>query len=695
MATSKFGTDRISGLDSQTAQHLLDDTQLQRAENVNWDLYGAVKPEAIDLQVFSVATPQGVGVVYVDDAQVRISKAATNNLYLDEVVLSTTWGVADPIRVVQGRGEAIIYDGTNSRVWDGDLLRKLGTLVGTGTYDNDEQDPLIYNNAGIEITTITHSGHIDSNGVISIVDHVVTIRTATAHGMSAGDKVYLTVYYNTSPYPLMEELDSQQWTITAVTSETFSFHYPDATFVISGLTSGTYYTGVFGATGTYKYRVSYTITLPNDKVIESSPTQLMGISNDGTTAVGTSSDVSATDQIKVRMDGIKTTDVTGYVLEDGTKSIGTDYTVGIRLWRTKTDDTTDSYYLLHEFTHAESYNKPDGLSYIDQIADVELGALWTDGLDGAADSHDDPPTAEIVFPFAGRLYVVDGTDPSKVFPSMVDNYNYYGDAWYFPRDTHIIAIGTLDDRALFVGQGRAWVHTNSNGLGAWDDIVLPAYPANQEAIVETPYGLLLATSSGLYHWDGTGCIMLSAAIKDDWSAASVGEWHGAFIGDEAVFANASYTGNKAFSLKMSGVSTATERNITMSAWRVIGGHYDRIVADPFDGVLIAQMTTGFWELYGGATDRTVTIQTKEYGGFRSGQTEKIALDLASGASYAVTMSTGLGYTDTITIANTSSGRRMVYGNFAQLQGEYWSLTMVGTGTIYGWIAGMTQSNARF
>jgi hypothetical protein len=686
MQNKVYGTDRITGLDSQTAPHLLDDGTLQQAQNVNWDLYGATKPEKGDATLFSTADMHGIGVAYVDGDAYRIIKTwggAEGYLFKNETLLTDQWEQnADDIRVVQGRGEAIIYDGTNARVWDGDMVRSLGTLPGL---DNTTYDPSKEYGKVIRVDW-------EYEAIASITQYLSTdlalITTTGTHTFQTGD---IVVFDSMAGSVYLEDKSS---VITVRSNTEFTLDDIELLEIDDYLSfsSGNAWYNSRGEAGTWKYMYTHTITLPNGNVIESAPRKIQEwYTQDEYVTSGYNMQ-----PVFIRVLGVSATDVTDYVLDDGTQSLGTDYTVGVRVYRTKDADTTDSYYLVKEFDHADAYEPALGyIEFYDQVYDDRVGALWTDGLDGAADSHDNPPVARLIVPFAGRMYVVDDANPNQIFPSMLDNYNYYGSAFYFPRDTDIVAMGVLDDRMLVIGQGRAWVHTNTDGIGLWDDIVLPVYPANQEAVVSTPYGLLLATNLGLYHWDGTGCTMLSAPVKDDWQTASVGEWHGAFLGDEAFFTNVDYTGDLAFSLKMTGVSTATERNVTMSVWRRITGHYDGVTADPYNGEFYAQKTTGFYTLYGSASDRTVTIQTKEYGGFRSGQTEKFALDLAPGATYAVTMTTGLGYTDTVTVTNTYDSRRLIYGNFAQLQGEYWSLTMVGTGTIYGWIVGMTQSNARF
>lgn len=677
MATSKFGTDRIAGLDSQTAAHLLGDAQLQRAENVNYDVYGAAQPEAADSLIAATTTPSGIGAAYVKTSDYVIRKMDANSVYADDTVVTSSWGgsIGAPIKVVQGRGEALIYDGVRSRVWDGDVIRKLGVMVGTGPYDDDEENPLIYNGDGVAVRE--GGGTAISN--ITVTDGVVEVTTTVAHSLVEGDKVYIAAVVG------MTEINGAVYETTIVDEDQFTLNNIDGSAWTGYSSGGLVYIGSAGFAGKYKYRVSYTITLPNDRIIESAPTQLYDIAYEASTASGEYSTITATDKVKVRIDGIKTTDVSTYIFDDGTNTIGTDYTVGINVYRTKDLTLADSeaYYLVKQFAHADAYNKPDGVHFYDQTPDLSIVDVWEDGLDGAVNSHDNPPTVRIAVPFANRLYVVDDTNPSRIYPSMGAEYDYYGSGWYYEQDTNVAAMGVLDNRLLVIGHGRAWVHTNGDGIGTWDNVVLPDYPVNQEAVVETPYGVLLATNTGLYLWDGTGATMLSAPVKDDWKTSSAGEWHGAFVGDEAVFSNASDTSGLGYGIKMTGASTATERNVTLSLWRRLSGPYTRLAADSYNGVLLGQTAAGFYALFGAATDRTMTLQGKDHRvGF--GRSVTATLDLGPAASYSATLTSNMGDTSTVTFANAKATRMLVQQAFKQMVGQFFSITLTGTGTVYGW-----------
>jgi ribosomal protein S12 len=679
MAVSKFGTDVIAGLDSQTAPHLLNDAQLQRADNVNYDVYGAAQPESADTAIATATTPSGIGSAYVGGAQYAIYKDGANALwavgedYPPNVGLSITssWGgqAGAPIKVVQGRGEAIIYDGTRARVWDGDVLRQLGPMVGTAGFDDTE-------GAGIDVRFAAYvniTGIAESSGAI-------TVQTTVDHTLSEGDKVYIDGVVG------MTEINGRHYTVSIVDDDQFTLDNTDGSEWTGYSSGGAVYFYGAGFAGRYKYRVSYAVTLPSDRVIESSPTQLLDIPVGGTTASGIYSDIEATDRVIVRVDGITAADVAAYILEDGSNAVGTDYTVSIRVYRTKDLTLADSeaYYLLHEFAHADAYESDNGLYFYDQTIDADLVSVWVDGLDGAVNSHDGPPRVQLCVPFAGRLYTVDADNQSRIYPSMGAEYDYYGDGWYYDRDTDVVAMGVLDSRMLVVGPGRAWVHTNNDGIGAWDNVTLPDYPANKEAIVETPYGVLLATGTGLYVWDGTGTTMLSAPVKDDWKTSSTGLWHGTFVGDEAVFFNAGDTSGMGYGIKMTGASTATERNVTLSLWRRLSGSYVRLAADTYAGTLIGQASAGFYTLFTAATDRTMTIQGKDNRLQSMGRRISATLDLGPSSSYTATLASNMGGSSAVTFANSASSRRIITHSFSQMAGQFFSITLTGTGTVYGW-----------
>ena len=679
MATSKFSTDRIAGLDSQTAPHLLNDAQLQRADNVNYDVYGAAQPEAADTSMYEATTPSGIGSAYVKDTQRTIIKDGADDVWgvaIDDppnvgLVVTSAWGGTSgaPIKVVQGRGEAIIYDGVRARVWDGDVLRKLGPMVGTAGFDDTE-------GAGIDVRFAAYVNIIG----ITEGSGTITVQTALAHTLSEGDKVYIDGVVG------MTEINGRHYTVSLVDEDQFTLDNADGSEWTGYSSGGAVYFYGAGFAGRYKYRVSYAVTLPNDRVIESSPVQLLDIPIGGTTASGSSSTILATDRVIVRVDGITAADVAAYILEDGSNAVGTDYTVAIRVYRTKDLTLADSeaYYLLHEFAHADAYESDNGLSFYDQTVDTDLVAVWVDGLDGAVNSHDSPPTVQLCVPFAGRLYVVDADNPSRVYPSMGADYDYYGTGWYYDRDTNVEAMGVLDSRLLVVGHGRAWVHTNNDGIGTWDNVTLPDYPVNQEAVVETPYGVLLATGTGLYIWDGTGTTMLSAPVKDDWKTSSVGVWHGAFVGDEALFFNASDTSGLGYGIKMTGASTATERNVTLSLWRRISGAYVRLAADTYSGVLLGQAAAAFFTLFAAGTDRTMTLQGKDNRIGFMGRSISSSLDLGPSSSYTATLTSNMGVSSAVSFANAESSRRIITHSFSQMAGQFFNLTLTGTGIVYGW-----------
>lgn len=685
MASSKFGTDRIAGLDSQTAPHLLNDDQLQRADNVNYDVYGAAQPEAADTSLLAATAPSGIGSAYVKDSQYTIVKDGANAVKADGTAITTAWGgsTSAPIKVVQGRGEAIIYDGVRARVWDGDVLRALGTMVGTGEYDNDEEGGA-YNGPGVEVRVADSFAVTD----ISLVDppYSAVLTTDSPHGLVTGDRVY---YYAvvTNPEDAPNGIDpiaNRVYTVTRVDDTRISLDGSEQ-FWLSFTESGTdkIYVNSAGFSGTYMYRVSYAVTLPNGNVIESSPERLLNIPAGAVDTDGTTAEVYTTSEVKLRINGIIPGDVSGYILEDGDNAIGTDYTVSIRLWRTRADDDSESYYLLDEIAHADAYNEIDGITYYDLKRDAELGGLWVDGLDGADNGHDDPPTAYICVPFARRLYVVDADNRSRLFPSSVDSVDYYGSEWYYALGSSVSALGVLGDRMLVVGHGQAWSHQNTNGIGTFEDVVLPGYPVNQEAVVSTPYGLLLATNTGLYIWDGVGCTLLSAAVKDDWAASSVGLWHGAFIGDDVVFFNDGDTSGLGYGLKITGASTATERNVTLSVWRRLSGAYKRLASDTYAGTLLGQSASGFYTLFTAGTDRTMTLQSKDHMvGF--GRSVNAVLDLGPMSSYSATLTSNMGDTSTVTFTNSKSTRMLVTQAFKQMVGHFFSITLTGTGTVFGW-----------
>jgi hypothetical protein len=185
-------------------------------------------------------------------------------------------------------------------------------------------------------------------------------------------------------------------------------------------------------------------------------------------------------------------------------------------------------------------------------------------------------------------------------------------------------------------------------------------------------------------WDGTGTTIISAPVKDDWKASYLGQWHGAFVGDEAVFFNAGDTGGIGYGIKMTGASTATERNVTLSLWRRLSGTYLRLAVDAYNGVLLGQIATGFKTLFTAATDRTMTIQSGDHRLGFMGRSISTSIDLGPSASYSVTLTSNMGASTAVTFANAESSRRVITHSFSQLAGQFFNLTLTGSGLLYGW-----------
>ena len=684
MSKQQFGTRAFTGLNTQTASHLLQDTELTQADNVNFDELGAVKAEFDDLAMAgaTVTRPKGVASVYLNDAVHTIYKDIVEDSgYVRDLsagatttIHSSTWQNANRLRVTKGRGEVILSDGGVPRVWDGTILRKLGALVGTDVEDGLGLAPIIY----IQVADTK------SLASVSVSGGVITVEI-TGHGYSTGHRIYI----DSATGDGADDINGRVYTITKVDNDNVTLDD------VSGSgwgtiddSSGTAHKNACGLTGLYQYKLAYTMELPDGTVIESS---LISVDfSDGSETYT----LAPTDVVNVVVGTFKTTDVSGWMSGDYT--IGADVLCGARIYRTKVAGS--NFWVSYTASHADIYDNSYGflLDSYDTTADKDLGALW---LDSIYDSHDSPPDCALFCTSRGRAYCVDVDNPSHLHWSAIGQYDYWAPNDYWPIPEDITAIVPAGDYIAIFSENGLWIFDHSDAVGSLSEIPIQtgvksdlsalSLAGSVEFANEMGLGsVFFANDLGLWTAGPGGVHRVSGQVQDDWEAAAGGTWAGAVVGDRMLWTCDDGLGSsdKAFTLKIGQGAIQWGRTAQHSTVY----DYEMFAANPVNNVFIAATTEGLYT-FGGDSDneKTMMVISKLITVGKPSQPTTVVLDLSAGASGGLSLLSNFQALPpvTVSIENSDSQRRFISKNIQFSQGEYWRISYSGTGTLYGWWLG--------
>lgn len=660
-----YGTDRFSGLNTQTAEHLLDASVLRQADNVNYDIFGAVSPEKEDASPSGVAVTNvdGIGCAYRGGVKYyyKVTSAGSGTVYEYNGTLATTvggsWG-DERLRVVQLDDGVLLFDGEDVKAWDGSVLRDAGPLVGTDDYGVTSFDyPYVSVGAA---TSKTVDDITESSGTI-------TVTTSTGHGLTTGDVVYISDVVGA-----FEEINNRTYTVTVTTTTAFTLDEIDGSGWSGGtVTAGNVYDSGSGLDGVYRYWVTYRVTLPSGKVIESSLEAIPDWYQRDSESV----DIDPSDRAVVAIKAVATTDVTGYL--SGTYTPGTDLTVQARIWRSKAAGATP--YLLTTIEHADIYDVDSGVvnavTYTDTTADDGLGEEWLERLA----AHDAPPEFEIACVHKNRVYAVDVDSPTSLRWSGYGQPDYWHpqDEVLFPED--IQAVTSVGDYLVVMSRTRCWLYTNDDGIGYLEEVRVPLGVSSAEALQGSQNAAYFGNDLGLWRLSGRSVELLSAPVDDDWREAGGGAWAGAMVGDKMVWACDTGSADKAFVLKMSGGDIFWGRTDQDS-----DGDYELFAPDPWNRRFFCQRSDGIYFFGGGTVDKTMTVATREFGDGRLTTLVGAVIEGSSDLDGEVNVTGNHESLPSVQhIEGNGRGRTVCRLKFPALQGEYWRLSFTGTGTVYG------------
>ena len=688
----RYGTRQFGGLKTQVAEHLLDDGDLVRADNANFDIIGAIKAEGGDTELTSatITAPNGLGYAYSGGSSQYYYK--DTNVYDETYVrrydvvagsASTLGGTVEwpntgdgQLFVTQGNGEAVLTDGETPYVHHdvSGFTRKLGPLVGT---DNKDVPigPLVNvlaNSATGGISAIS----VDGNGVVTV--------TSSTHLRTTGDRVYIKDVAGG-----YTEINKGTYTITVVTPDTFTLDDTNGlNWVTGSLSAGDWYYNACGNAGDYQYWVGYTLTMTGrDEVVTSSLEPIPFRAGEFTETL------AVTDEVDVYVNGVSAADLYAYFhrtngLVDSAVTAD-QIQVTCRIYRSRAGGTTP--YLIKEFTHDTTYETATSyLVFTDTIQDSATGAAW---LEETVDAHDAPPSCSLFEVSRGRAYCVDG---NNLHFSLTGNYDYWPPTYYITMPEDITAIRNAGDYLVVFSATRMWLYYHDDILGTLKEIPVQQGVLAQTAAIslagnvafENEMGMgsvVFANDLGLWLVGPGGLQELTRGVRDDWVSSSGGTWSGTVLGDKMMWTcdKGAGSSDQAWTFHMAGGNLVIGRTAQPSTQ-----DYEVLIADPVNNKIITQQADGIYE-FGTDSDSPKTLQTesKWYGSGTPGTVTRVVLDVSGSATGSVSILSNVKATPTTaSFTNGRNQRSLVYVNVGTELSEFWRVGVSTTGTLYGyWI----------
>ena len=347
MASKKFGTNVVGGLSAEVTGHLLQDHELQKSLNGSAEKAGQWSASKEEL-------PQHTGTAISSGVVGRMGGADHlvwldgNSLYDDDVsigTVSTADGVADT-KIVPLRGGFLILGSTSDRVmfYDESHLRDLGAWQGDLEENNTRSSVALYGDAG---KVIIPGGAAD----VTSTDSGTTFDLdATAHGLIAGDRFYLTGMTG------LDAMDDQVHTVESVTDDYIFVVATGSDGYQAWTSAGDIHKDACGVAGDYTYYMTCFVETKDGTVLESDLYPLWSISRMELELSRDPQPDVPPEPITLSLLGRVAINLYGHwkdVEQDflfyinGTE--GTDFYPGLRLYRTKSEGV--DAYLIKEFAY--------------------------------------------------------------------------------------------------------------------------------------------------------------------------------------------------------------------------------------------------------------------------------------------------------------------------------------------------------
>jgi len=648
MSKVMFGTNAVTGLNVGRAKHLIADHEL------TVDLNGWTDQEG------SWTTAPGPEVLYTGYSSISCFASGRmggedHAVWMDGNTLYDNGSSAGTITAGDSMSIQAIDDGflilgaSVPYLYDGNHVRELGTLQ----YDNMALTGISLPTAASDgITGITRASSAvvtTTNSIFAAVGEYVYITGVVGMTEINGSAYEVTAVSGTGPYSYTLAVDSSNW--TAYTS------------------GGTAYGGVAAISGDYKFYMVPTIELLDGTMLLG---RARGLKVNGyfqTYGPDDSWDADTvtleyTDAINIKASlywnygGSQVWDI------DGTK--GTDYTPGLRLYRTKADGT--DFYLEKEWQHGDSDLTTNTNTYVIStysggVPDGELGAVYS----ADAGDHNNPPAASIATTTGQRMYLADG---KKVYWSHLDGIEYWNDLDYVTMPDTVTALASVRDKTVIFSADRIWVMDMYSGVPEIREIDTPVGTTYSDAMVTVDAGLLFLRTDGLWLFNGSAVDCISRRAFTYLSAP------------KSICA----TGDTIY---MSGEAYSYVVRVRDGGWIWHGGDGTYEIADATGGSIYAASTTSVSKLFEGGPNGGY-LTTKLFGGFDETKQYRVLLDV-EGESRPTVSINGVRQDDVVAHSEafpvTSTGRRIIRLPVPRLMNPYFLMTIATSGdlTVHGYV----------
>jgi hypothetical protein len=649
-----FGTNAFTGLNTKLAPHLLQDTELQDAINCKYEDDGSVRPLTNNLDLYTHIGGQFVSAIGL--AHLKYAGAdhhiykPTFPTYQDGVALAAISFNSNHVRFLSDGTRVFSFDSSESSVSNGTYVRDLGPVVSPNPDAEDGK-------ARIRAPWIISAATNDATGA------VLTLLYGP-HELVTGDTVYLKSFGGGT----WATANDAEYAVTVVDPTNVKLDDLDSSGLGTYLgNSGSMYENPMMVTGDARYAAQVVLEFPDNTEVTSELTEIYTLAATESEETATIGAITLEPQhgmdIKLVYGDLKTA-LENYTTEDNQVNIL------VRIYRTKADGA--SFYLVHEEDAGliSDLLAADEVDIYDTVKDRELGALYLYEIGQRAAA----PVGDLAT-FAGqRLYIA---ADRRLYWSQVASYDYFPGVNGITVTDDITAIGNIDNKIVIFGRDAIWIYVPDELLGNLMTTHSPVGTKYPDSVRVTDEGVYFARDDGLWVFDGVTSHRVNEAVSSDWEAIS-GTWAGDLI-----------TGRILYSTN-SGAMTA-ERGMSGVMWTKLdvddtpGLVVRSLDSDKLYGLTVLDDGSGvnLVEMFGGTTEETMTVQTKNYGGGQvfKGWANHMDID-PQGNTVIVTVETSSGDSHTYTI--TGSSRRQYRDLLPRdMRGEYWNVKVVGKCRWYG------------
>jgi len=687
-----FGTDRLMGMLSAPADNIIPDDFGQEVTNYDHSALGLLERSKLNLETayggnggFSdIHVDQNTGYFYYCSGSVVGTDDPDGPEDL-EVLYSGGCPQASESypNFVSHRNAIYVLDCcrpgfATDRNWaiDGAVWRAMGPLEYT-----------------IPFTFISPQGthtveEVTSGNAITDVDFTTeagkTIVTFTsAHGLSSGDRIYIdssmagaerlenrcyTVYYKDADEIYLRDADGNDIDGTSYTA-----------WSSGGLV---YKDGNGRVGGSYRYALTWRVTMPSGKVIESDLQYIYPDGSKNWLDYDFSLFVTTGPQEKVslKIDKIPLTTVQDYIYTGGVSPpvLGTDVLVTARIWRTKADD--DDFYLMTTEAHAFVVGNTGSFEVYDTFQDGDLGALYRYNLGDSQAA----PAAEMGASMGARLYLVSKDNPNRLYISEAGRPEHFNLDNYIELDEEITALGVLGRSLIIFSPSRSWRYEHATGVGILTETDSREGCRYRRAVASTPHGLFFANERGAFLHDGAWASEVSGGIRDVFTDKSGGEWSMCYYDNEIYLAGRSGT-NLCPVLSMRDENPRWRTHNFYTQHGVASPGLDFIAADYLNNRLVGGTSGGYVAtLFTSGDDASATFVSKAYGDGTTRRAWRVEIDCEADSEEmdVYFKSNRSDYTQIATSQGTE-GRQVVWVSTQDVVGEWFTVKIQNANKLYG------------